>query len=150
MLTQNEIESRARSLMFLAKLNLERDGELVPVLILETDERLQITPLQMRSKRDKEALERNIPLAIQELKPDAAFMVTDGWRKDPNDIGKRIGEVLTVFCASPIGYMVATTNYTRDENGKPVFEETEVVSGQGIYSRFFEGAFVEQRQEGRA
>lgn len=151
MLTQEQIETRAKVLLCAAQAILETPGEeLRPMLILEIAGVHHTIPLQMRNERDKEALERGIPLAIQHLKPDAAFMITDGWRKDPNDISKRIGEVITIVCASPIGLTMAASNYTRDEDGKPVFEETEVVSGQGLYSRFFEGAFVEQRQEGRS
>jgi hypothetical protein len=148
-----DMEKKARHFAETAKSFIEQGQEVAPALILEVAGEPHITTLQMSGDEDKAFLEVAIPKAIKALKADTAYMVTDGWRKDPNDQGKRIGEVITVMGACPLGQIMAYIEYDRDAEGKPVFGETQVTtSGPNnvIYSRFFDGAFVEQRQEGRA
>jgi hypothetical protein len=136
-LSLKDLEGIARNLMHTAQGILQTGEALAPILFMFKDGTVRGAPLDMNHK---DVMEVVIPAIIKENNPEAAFMITDAWKKDQTNT-VRLGEIVTVFGICNAGSLICAAEYVRDENNYPVFKEI-MVSYKAL-SRFFDGCFVD-------
>jgi hypothetical protein len=140
-MTKDEVNALAKEFLEVAVGFIKKGQDVQPVLLCVKEGTINAVPLQMRDERDKALLEKFIPELVTRFEPEASFLVTDGWMKDPTGI-QRIGEVIMIAALSEHGTTGAAVKYTRTNDGPPSFGEIEVFDH--LETRFFKGLLPEQ------
>lgn len=112
--------------------------EFLPVALMYNQDSygvVEIGPFFEDPKR-KQALPRYLAEIAKQKEAELVIVVTEGWKKDPQDTSKIIGELLMVSAIDKLGEFGTVIEFTRDEKNRPVFQEPE--PGFQISCTFFE------------
>lgn len=168
-LTIEDLKKRARECLELARGFLEKEGDVLPVVIFGNVEMGEVPkPMDFSDDRAKRSTAMAIQHTIREsrkhvdLRVQYAILVTDSYMLDLkgeeyeayrngkstsiSEDPRRI-EALTVCLGSEIGTTLFVLKYDRDAEGKPVFREVEEIDGGTAETTFFGTVWDEVQAE---
>lgn len=146
-MTQDELLTMMNEVAEDAKIILTRNGNLNPVFILKTENKIEMLPLQCKNDEEKEAAAIALALYADMIKAECVIHVSEAWmsyiqpdgkipvQNPSNDSNRR--EILVVAGAIPCGETMIGCAFSR--NGKKITFEEELPQADFVrrQSRFF-------------